>query len=95
MRAYVILAAGRASLSKFNTAVDKVLAVAIAHELGHMLLPDGKHAKAGLMRAPWDGNAFRSAAAGLLVFSPDSAALVRREAEIEWRPTAVASSSAR
>jgi hypothetical protein len=29
---------------KFTTSIDKVLAVAIAHELGHMLLPDGKHA---------------------------------------------------
>ena len=47
--------------------VDKVLATAIAHELGHMLLPDGKHARAGLMRPLWDGNDFRLAGAGLLV----------------------------
>jgi hypothetical protein len=83
----------RASL-QFTASLDKVLAIAIAHELGHMLLPDGKHAKTGLMRAPWDANSFRSATAGLLAFSSDSAALIRREMEKD-RSTAVASSSVR
>ena len=68
----------RASL-QFTASLDKVLAIAIAHELGHMLLPDGEHAKAGLMQAPWDASHFRSASAGLLAFSPDSAALIQRE----------------
>jgi hypothetical protein len=54
------------------------LAVAIAHELGHMLLPDGRHAKHGLMTAPWDSSHFRSAAAGLLLFSPESARLIQQ-----------------
>lgn len=83
----------RASL-QFTASLDKVLAVAIAHELGHMLLPDGKHAKTGLLRAPWDANSFRSASAGLLAFSPDSGALIRREMEKD-RSTAVASSLVR
>jgi hypothetical protein len=68
----------RASLT-FTARLDYLLAVAIAHELGHMLLPDGKHAKGGLMGAPWDAGHFRAASAGLLTFSPDSATLVRRE----------------
>jgi hypothetical protein len=70
----------RASLN-FTASLDKVLAVAIAHELGHMLLPDGRHAKSGLMAAPWDPSHFRSAAAGLLLFSEASAELIRRELE--------------
>jgi hypothetical protein len=56
-------------------------AVAIAHEIGHMLLPDGKHAKSGLMAAPWDPSHFRSASAGLLLLSEASAELIRRELE--------------
>jgi len=68
----------RASLA-FTARLDRVFAVAIAHELGHMLLPDGKHAKGGLMAGPWDAGHFRSASAGLLAFSRDSATLIRRE----------------
>ena len=91
MRGYVFWRRVEQVSQKFTASLENVLAVAIAHELGHMLLPDGKHAKAGLMRAPWDANNFRSASAGLLAFSPDSARVIRREAEKE-RSTAVASS---
>jgi hypothetical protein len=31
--------------------LDQVLALALAHELGHLLLPDYSHTKRGLMRA--------------------------------------------
>jgi len=68
----------RASLT-FTASLDQLLAVAIAHELGHMLLPDGSHAEGGLMRAPWDAGHFRAASAGLLAFSSVSAALIHRE----------------
>jgi hypothetical protein len=67
--------------SSFTASLDRVLAVAIAHEIGHMLLPDGKHAKSGLMAAPWDPSHFRSASAGLLLFSEASAELIPREVE--------------
>jgi hypothetical protein len=76
----------RASLA-FTARLDHVLAVAIAHELGHMLLPDGKHAKGGLMAGPWDPGHFRAASAGLLAFSPDSATLIRREMAKEGAAT--------
>jgi hypothetical protein len=82
----------RASLS-FTASLDKVLAVAIAHELGHMLLPDGKHAKSGLMAAPWDPSHFRSASAGLLLFSEVSAELIRGELERADTLTTSAASS--
>ena len=32
-----------------------VLALVVAHEIGHMLLPDYSHAPSGLMRAAWTG----------------------------------------
>jgi len=55
-----------------------VLAIAIAHELGHMLLPNQAHAKRGLMESPWNSGHFRSASAGLLHFSPETAELMKR-----------------
>ena len=78
----------RASLA-FTARLDRVLAIAIAHELGHMLLPNGKHAKNGLMAGPWDSGHFRAASAGLLGFSRDSATLIGREVAKE-RATRVA-----
>jgi hypothetical protein len=78
-RAYVFWSRVERASSSFTASLDKVLAVAIAHEIGHMLLPDGKHAKSGLMSAPWDPSHFRSASAGLLLFSEASAELIRRE----------------
>lgn len=76
--AYVFLRRVERASQKFKARVDNVLAVSIVHELGHMLLPDGSHAKAGLMQAPWDNTHFRLASAGLLLFSEETAALIRR-----------------
>jgi hypothetical protein len=92
-RAYVFWSrVERASLS-FTASLDKVLAVAIAHEIGHMLLPDGKHAKSGLMAAPWDSSHFRSASAGLLLFSESCAERIRGELERADTLTTSAASS--
>ena len=81
IRAYVFWSRVERASFNFTASLDRVLAVAIAHEIGHMLLPDGKHAKSGLMAAPWDPSHFRSASAGLLLFSEASAELIRRELE--------------
>ena len=62
----------------FTTPVSTLLAVVMAHELGHTLMPKGSHSKAGLMAGTWAANDFRSASAGLLHFSPESAAIIRR-----------------
>ncbi len=32
---------------------SRLLGRAIAHEVGHLLLPGGRHSPSGLMRAPW------------------------------------------
>jgi hypothetical protein len=71
---------GRAS-EKFTARLDYVLAVAIAHEIGHMLLPDDSHAKHGLMEPNWDSGHLRLASAGLLHFSQETAALIRQGLE--------------
>jgi len=67
----------RASL-QFTVPICDVLAVVIAHELGHMLMPNGSHSKNGLMSTEWDAYQFRLASAGLLRFSPETAAVIRR-----------------
>jgi hypothetical protein len=77
-RAYVFWRRVQRGSEKFTASLYNVLAAAIAHELGHMLLPGVSHAKHGLMEAPWNNVHFRSASAGLLNFSPESAALIRR-----------------
>ena len=94
IRTYVFWPRVERAACEFGAVVDKVLAIAIAHELGHMLLPDGSHAKSGLMAGPWNSSHFRSAAARRLVFSGDSAEQIRREVEKDGA-TPVASSSAR
>ncbi len=90
IRGYVFWRRVERASHMFTASLDNVLAVAIAHEIGHMLLPNGKHAKRGLMGAPWDASHFRSASAGLLGFSRDSATLIAREIEKERATTSVA-----
>ena len=63
---------------KYKASLYNLLAVAIAHELGHMLLPDGSHSRQGLMAEPWDNTHFGSASAGLLHFSAGTGRLIRR-----------------
>jgi len=53
-----------------------VLGCAIAHELGHLLLPLNAHATDGIMRAQWDSKLI-SRAGGFLSFAPDQARLLR------------------
>src|SRR6266850_3489262 len=53
-----------------------VLAHAMAHEIGHLLLPYG-HSATGLMRADWDAKDMRLAAHGRLNFTSEQAELIR------------------
>jgi len=59
-------------------AQHNLLGVVIAHELGHMLLPNQSHAKRGLMEEAWNSGHFRAASAGLLLFADESGELIRR-----------------
>jgi hypothetical protein len=54
-----------------------VLACAMAHELGHLLLPSREHAADGLMRAHWRRDEFRQADQGQLRFSADEGQRIR------------------
>jgi hypothetical protein len=54
-----------------------VLGHAIAHEVGHLLLPRGTHGRSGLMRASWRMEDMRDAIQGHLGFSASESAMIR------------------
>lgn len=64
-----------------------LLGMALAHEIGHLLLGRGSHSKSGLMSCPWSKEDIREAARGRLAFEPVQLAqiqervLARAEAE--------------
>jgi hypothetical protein len=60
--------------SEIDTVI--VLAHAMAHEIGHLLLPHG-HSAIGLMRADWNSDDLRDASDGDLNFTPEQAATIR------------------
>ncbi len=64
-----------------NLALHKarILGLAIAHEIGHLLLPLHSHSSRGVMRATWDREDFELAARGNLDFTPKQAELIRSE----------------
>jgi len=57
--------------------VAHVLAYAIAHEMGHVLLPRPAHTDQGIMRAEWTGDDLRQIASGALRFTPAQATQMR------------------
>jgi hypothetical protein len=82
-RAYVFWRRVQRYAQKYAAGFEALLAAAMAHELGHLLVPEGGHSKRGLMYHSWDSEHFRSAAAGLLQFSPDSAKRFHRNLNIQ------------
>jgi hypothetical protein len=57
--------------------LKELLAVVIAHELGHLLLPRGIRSD-GLMRPTWDVTELRRTRARDLAFTPDEMAMIRQ-----------------
>ena len=54
-----------------------MLAIAIAHEIGHLLLPSKGHSQRGLMRAEWSRADLQLAQRELSSFTPQQAELLR------------------
>ena len=54
-----------------GTDMAAVLGVAVAHELGHLLLPSHAHSETGLMRKEWNRRDFRNAWNELPLFTPE------------------------
>jgi hypothetical protein len=66
------------SLSEyFSTAIGQVLGGAVAHEIGHLLLPYHAHSRSGLMRAAWVSEDFQNLARGWLLFTREQGELMR------------------
>jgi hypothetical protein len=53
-----------------------VLAAAISHEIGHLLMFNA-HSATGIMRPAWNQSDFRSAVRGTLLFTPEQGAAMR------------------
>lgn len=60
--------------------VAGVLAYAMAHEMGHLLLPHPAHSASGIMRPDWDGDDLRHIANGSLRFAVAQAVAIRVKA---------------
>lgn len=72
-RAYILWLRVQRQAERNAVGLDTMLAIAIAHEIGHVLLPRKSHVSQGIMRETWDANDLRLAAAGMLGFSKESA----------------------
>jgi hypothetical protein len=61
---------------QYRQPVPDILSLAMAHEVGHLLLPLS-HSATGIMRAEWDGDDIRHAVVGQLAFTTMEASLIR------------------
>jgi hypothetical protein len=57
----------------------EILAGAIAHEIGHLLLGANSHSPTGIMMGKWSSGVLRAASQGHLLFTPQQAELIRAE----------------
>jgi hypothetical protein len=78
--AYVFLDKVRSFAAAHRLVVAHVLACALAHEIGHLLLPPNAHRPDSVMRDGWHPALFPPRAPGLLGFPPDQAKLLRLRA---------------
>jgi len=67
----------QAEAERYSVSTPFVLACAIAHELGHLLMPGGGHSRDGIMRACWNRDDFTRADQSALRFSNEQVALMR------------------
>jgi len=81
--AYIFYHQVEAQARQYDYSLPMILASAIAHEVGHLLLPDGRHSPEGLMRACWTRDDFHQADQGQLRFSKEQAALIRGRAGLQ------------
>jgi len=69
-----------------NVAPGQILGLAIAHELGHLLLGPGSHSRMGTMRATWDKEDFQAAKQRRLHFTAEEACRLRAEVNQRIHP---------
>jgi hypothetical protein len=62
-----------------NVSLSQTLGLAIAHEIGHLLLRSNAHSTAGVMQPRWRGKDLQQASKGLLLFTSEQAGFIRAE----------------
>jgi hypothetical protein len=60
--------------------VATLLGYAMAHEMGHLLMPYPSHAATGIMHTDWDGADFVQMSGGTLGFTSGQASAIRAKA---------------
>jgi hypothetical protein len=75
--AYILMHRVDEIAAGYHAERDVVLGAAIAHEIGHLLLPRDSHSKSGIMRAVWNQSDFRNAKRGELLLTADQVAQIR------------------
>lgn len=66
---------------RYGASLDGILAVALAHEIGHSLLPPPAHTRTGVMQARWEGDDIRHATGESLTFDERQADVLRAKAD--------------
>jgi hypothetical protein len=68
---------------------QEILAAAMAHEIGHLLLGSNSHSSTGIMRAKWNRDELELARLRRLLFTPDQSKLIRANvlARVQTRAT--------
>ena len=75
--AYVFMDRVTSFVTAHRVAAEYVLACALAHEIGHLLLPPNAHAADGIMRGSWHPTLFPPKSPGVPGFPPEQARLLR------------------
>ena len=75
--AYIFMDRVMSFVATHRVAGEYVLACALAHEIGHLLLPPNAHSADGIMRGSWHPSLFPPAAPGVPGFPPEQARLLR------------------
>ena len=75
--AYIFMDKVRSFAETNRVAAEYVLACALAHEIGHLLLPPNAHDDSGIMRGSWHPGLFPPRAPGVPGFPPAQARLLR------------------
>jgi hypothetical protein len=78
--AFVFVDRVTAFAASYHLTERYVLACALAHEIGHLLLPVNAHTSGGIMRGSWQPALFPPKAPGVPGFPPDQARLLRLRA---------------
>ncbi|HJZ71356.1 MAG TPA: hypothetical protein VKE51_06420 [Vicinamibacterales bacterium] len=81
--AYIFYRRLRAEADRYATSTIQALACAMAHEIGHLLMPHVQHSTEGLMRARWYRDDFSRADQGQLRFTREQVALIQAAANAD------------